>query len=221
MRQTLPQDWAEHLREELETPEFRSLMEAVEAERKTQTIYPPPAEVFSAFDLTPWNELKVVLLGQDPYHAAGQAHGLAFSVKPGTKPPPSLNNIYKELKADLGISPSTPGSLSGWAKQGMLLLNTVLTVREGAPASHKGLGWERFTDAVIRAVSLRKPHVVFVLWGEHAKKKSTLIDLTRHTLVSGAHPSPLSQKKWFGSRPFSQINEALAKHGETAIDFGV
>jgi uracil-DNA glycosylase len=219
MRQGLPQDWAEVLRDELETPEFQALVKAMEAERKTQTIYPPPDETFTAFHLTPWRALKVVLLGQDPYHAAGQAHGLAFSVKPGVKPPPSLNNIYKELKADLGLSPSSPGSLSGWAKQGILLLNTVLTVREGAPASHKGLGWEHFTDAVIRAVSLQKPHAAFVLWGEHAKKKSALIDKAKHTLIEGAHPSPLSQKKWFGSRPFSQINAALAKHGQAPIDF--
>ncbi len=219
MQPTLPPDWAEVLRDELETPEFRALTAAVAAERKTHSVYPPAEETFTAFHLTPWHTLKVVLLGQDPYHGVGQAHGLAFSVKRGTKPPPSLNNIYKELKTDLGLSPSSRGSLEGWAKQGMLLLNTVLTVREGAPASHKGLGWERFTDAVIRAVSAHRPHVVFVLWGEHAKKKSTLVDSAKHTLVMGAHPSPLSQKRWLGSRPFSQINAALAKHGQEPIDF--
>src|SRR5262249_491653 len=154
-------------------------------------------EVFSAFRLTPFQKTRVLVLGQDPYHGAGQAHGLAFSVKPGVKPPPSLVNIYKELHADLGCARPETGCLIPWAEQGVMLLNAVLTVREGEPNSHKGWGWEELTDAVISALDGRSEHLVFVLWGGHARKKAKLIDRRRHTIVEGAHPSPLSAKQWF------------------------
>jgi uracil-DNA glycosylase len=156
---------------------------------------------------------------EDPYHDVGQAHGLCFSVKPPTKPPPSLKNIFKELETDLGLPPSAHGDLTAWAERGVLLLNTVLTVEAHKPASHAGHGWERFTDAIIRALNARATPVVFCLWGNHAKKKAALIDGDRHGIVEGAHPSPLSQKKFFGSKPFSAINKALAARGQQPMDW--
>jgi uracil-DNA glycosylase len=216
---TLPDDWAEVLGDQLAQPWFRELGDRLKKERASATVYPPEDEVFSAFQLTPFKETRVLLLGQDPYHGAGQAHGLAFSVKPGVKPPPSLVNIYKELHADVGCARPEGGCLIPWAHQGVMLLNTVLTVREGEPNSHKGWGWEPLTDAVIAALDRRAEHLVFVLWGGHARKKAKLIDRRRHTIVEGAHPSPLSAKQWFGSRPFSQINAALKQHGQAEIDW--
>jgi uracil-DNA glycosylase len=216
---TLPRDWAQLLDAELSALWYAELLERVERERGAGSVYPPVDQVFAAFRLTPVEAVRVVLLGQDPYHRAGQAHGLAFSVQPGVKPPPSLANIYKELNADVGCQVPDTGCLEPWARQGVLLLNTALTVREGEAGSHAKLGWEKLTDAVIRQLSARPRHVVFVLWGAHARKKAALVDRARHTVVEGAHPSPLSAKLWFGSRPFSKINEALVAHGQAAIDW--
>jgi uracil-DNA glycosylase len=194
----------------------------VDTERRPHTIYPPEDEVFTAFRLTPLKEARVLILGQDPYHGPGQAHGLAFSVRPGVRPPPSLANIFKELKSDLGCRIPNNGSLVPWAQQGVMLLNAVLTVREGQPNSHKGKGWERFTDAVIRLLAAREEPVVFVLWGSYAIKKAGLIDTTRHTIVQSVHPSPLSARRgFFGSRPFSQINAALTASGQAPIDWQI
>jgi uracil-DNA glycosylase len=212
---SLPEDWAEALGGQ---PYLGELIERVAGERSQTAVYPPEDEVFAAFHLTPFAETRVLLLGQDPYHGPGQAHGLAFSVKPGVKPPPSLVNIYKELEADLGCQRPVDGCLIPWARRGVMLLNTVLTVRGGEPNSHKGWGWESLTDAVIRALDARRQHTVFVLWGNHARKKAKLVG-SHHTVVEGAHPSPLSAKQWFGSRPFSRINDALARHGQPAVDW--
>jgi uracil-DNA glycosylase len=216
----LPPDWALLLEADLKRLELDSLLERVAAERASSKVYPPEGEVFAAFHQTPVERTRVVLLGQDPYHGAGQAHGLAFSVASGVKAPPSLVNMFKELEADLGHPVPKTGCLLPWAKQGVLLLNTLLTVREAEPSSHKKLGWEPFTDAVITTMSARAEHVVFVLWGNHARKKARLVD-SRHTIVEGAHPSPLSAKLWFGSRPFSKINEALRKHGQREISWQI
>jgi uracil-DNA glycosylase len=222
MRERLPGDWSEVLREALEAPSFAKLERFVEEERQQFTIYPSEEDLFSAFQLTPYEQVKVLVLGQDPYHGPGQAHGLAFSVQPGVPPPPSLMNIFKELKSDLGLSLPGSGSLVSWARQGVLLLNAVLTVRESQPNSHAGQGWEAFTDAVIRAVSARSEPTVFLLWGNYARKKKKLIDLDRHELVESAHPSPLSAASgFFGSRPFSRINEALMARGQPPIDWSL
>lgn len=177
--------------------------------------------MFAALEATPYDQVKVLVLGQDPYHGEGQGHGLCFSVRPGVKTPPSLRNIYKEMHAELGHPVPDNGYLMPWAQQGVLLLNAVLTVRSGEANSHKGKGWERFTDAVIHAVADRPDPAVFVLWGNYAQKKLPLIDQDRHVVVKGAHPSPLSAKKFFGSRPFTQIDEAVAKQGHTAIDWRI
>lgn len=217
----LPPDWARLLSAELGSSWFCDLTGRVAADRAKGNVYPPANRVFAAFHFTPLESLKVVLLGQDPYHGEGQAHGLAFSVPPGVKPPPSLVNIFKELHSDLGAEVPATGCLEGWARQGILLLNTALTVREGEPGSHSALGWEKLTDAVIRHVSARPGHTVFVLWGAHARKKAPLVDQGRHTVVEGAHPSPLSQKLWFGSKPFSRIDAALKAHHQAPIDWSL
>jgi uracil-DNA glycosylase len=214
----LPDDWRSALSDDLAGVDFAGLLARVGAERALSTVYPPADEVFSAFHLTPFERTRVLILGQDPYHGEGQGHGLAFSVKPGMKPPPSLVNMYKELERDLGCTVPSHGSLVPWAQQGVLLLNNVLTVRSGEANSHRGMGWEAFTDAVIRVLNDRREHMVAVLWGAHARKKATLFD-GRHTLIEGAHPSPLSVKQFIGSRPFSQVNAALAAHGQTPIDW--
>lgn len=218
MRENLPEDWREVLRKALETPSFQKLERFVEEERRQHTVYPSEADLFSAFRLTPYARVRVLLLGQDPYHGPGQAHGLAFSVQPGVAPPPSLVNIFKELQSDLGLPRPTSGSLVPWAEQGVLLLNAVLTVRQGEPNSHAGQGWEEFTDAVIRAVVAKPEPVVFLLWGTYARKKRKLIDAARHEIIESAHPSPLSAMGgFFGSRPFSRINDALALRGQPPI----
>ncbi|MCF6524342.1 uracil-DNA glycosylase [Streptomyces sp. JJ36] len=217
----LPQSWQDVLGEELEKPYFKELTEFVEEERAGGPVYPPREEVFAALDATPFDRVKVLVLGQDPYHGEGQGHGLSFSVRPGVRTPPSLRNIYKELRDDLGHPVPDNGHLTPWARQGVLLLNAVLTVRAGEANSHKGKGWEQFTDAVIRAVSGRAEPAVFVLWGAHARKKRPLIDTGRHAVVEGAHPSPLSAKKFFGSRPFSAIDAALAAQGHTPVDWRI
>lgn len=213
-------DWNPLLRHELEQPYWAELRRFVEEERRRGPVYPPAALEFAALHLTSYASTRVVVLGQDPYHGAGQAHGLCFSVQPPTPPPPSLVNIFVELEADLGISRPAHGDLTAWARQGVLLLNTCLTVRAGQAGSHHGKGWETFTDAVLRVVD-GKPHpVVFVLWGAQARKKRALIDTARHVVIESAHPSPLSAHNgFFGSRPFSRINAALTEHGLDPIDW--
>ncbi|NGN69354.1 uracil-DNA glycosylase [Streptomyces sp. A7024] len=217
----LPESWMPVLGAELEKPYFKELTEFVEHERSRGPVYPPREEVFAALDATPYEDVKVLILGQDPYHGEGQGHGLCFSVRPGVRIPPSLRNIYKELNADLGVPVPDNGYLMPWAEQGVLLLNAVLTVRGGEANSHKDKGWERFTDRVIHAVAARKDPAVFVLWGNYAKKKLGLIDTDRHVVVQGAHPSPLSAKKFLGSQPFSQIDAAIEQQGHTAIDWRI
>jgi uracil-DNA glycosylase len=215
----LPESWRGVLAEEVGKPYFRQLAEYVAAERAEHQVFPPRGEVFSALESTPYHGVKVLLLGQDPYHDDNQAHGMCFSVKRGVKVPPSLRNVYKELGTDLGIPAPDHGNLQSWADQGVLLLNAVLTVRAHEANSHKGKGWETFTDAVIRAVNGQAEPVVFVLWGNYAKKKLPLIDTDRHVVVQGAHPSPLSAKLFLGSRPFSHVDKALAELGRTPIDW--
>jgi uracil-DNA glycosylase len=219
VKTTLPEDWQELLSDELEKPYFQQLYDFVLEERQKHTVFPPAKEVFSALRLTPYERVKVMLLGQDPYHDHNQAHGLCFSVRPGITPPPSLRNIFKELHDDLGCSIPNNGYLVPWAEQGVLLLNAVLTVRAHEPASHANKGWETFTDAIIRKVSDKPDPVVFVLWGNYARKKKALIDKSRHVIVESAHPSPLSAKQFMGSRPFSKINDALRGFGKEEINW--
>jgi uracil-DNA glycosylase len=215
----LPPSWRSAIGEELEKPYCKELEEFVDAERAKHHVFPPPDDVFNAFKSTPYDAVKVLLLGQDPYHGDGQAHGLAFSVRPGVKPPPSLVNIFKELRNDLGCPIPKGGFLEPWAKQGVMLLNAVLTVRAHQPNSHKGKGWEHFTDEVIRALNRREKPVIFLLWGAYAQKKAKLIDAPAHVIITGAHPSPLSAKKFFGSKPFSRVNKALEELGEEPLDW--
>nr|WP_203604979.1 uracil-DNA glycosylase [Streptomyces sp. SID8014] len=217
----MPESWREVLGEEPRQPYFQQLMEFVAEERARGPVYPPSDQVFAALEATPFDRVKVLVLGQDPYHGEGQGHGLCFSVRPGVRTPPSLRNIYKELHAELGHPVPDNGYLMPWARQGVLLLNAVLTVRAGEANSHKGKGWEKFTDAVIRAVSDRPDPAVFVLWGNYAQKKLPLIDTERHAVVKGAHPSPLSAKKFFGSQPFTQIDKAVAEQGHEPIDWRI
>jgi uracil-DNA glycosylase len=217
----LPEDWRAILADEFDKPYFRKLEEFVAKERKEQKVFPPEEDVFNALKHTPFANVKVLLLGQDPYHDDGQAQGLCFSVRPGVKSPPSLVNIFKELHEDLGCTIPDHGSLLTWADRGVMLLNAVLTVRAHSPASHKEQGWETFTDAVIRALSARAEPVVFLLWGAYAQKKAALIDTSRHVILNAAHPSPLSSKKFFGSKPFSQANDALKKFGREPIDWQI
>ena len=220
MKVDLPTSWRQALGAEIEADYFRELGRFVDAARVAQQVFPAEDDVFAAFALTPLDAVKVVLLGQDPYHDEGQAHGLCFSVRPGTAPPPSLVNVYKELGADVpGFVRPSHGHLAAWARQGILMLNAVLTVDAHAPSSHRNRGWERFTDAAIAAVSATREHVVFVLWGNYARRKAALIDRARHTVIEGAHPSPLSYRRFAGSRPFSRVNAALAAHGQTPIDW--
>jgi uracil-DNA glycosylase len=219
VKTTLPEDWQELLADELEKPYFQQLYDFVLEERQKHTVFPPAKEVFSALRLTPYANVKVMLLGQDPYHDHNQAHGLCFSVRPGVTPPPSLRNIFKELHDDLGCSIPNNGYLVPWAEQGVLLLNAVLTVRAHEAASHANKGWETFTDAIIRKVSDKPDPVVFVLWGNYARKKKALIDKSRHVIIESAHPSPLSAKQFMGSRPFSKINDALRGFGKEEINW--
>ena len=216
----VPKSWQAVLEPEFSQAYIAKLEAFLETERSTQTIVPPESEVFSALELTPFENVRVLIVGQDPYHDDGQAHGLAFSVRPSVKVPPSLRNIYKELEADLGIPRPNNGFLEPWARQGVLLLNTSLTVRAHAAGSHKGQGWEKLIDAIIRAVSSKADRVVFVLWGGHAGKKLELIDTGKHTVLRSAHPSPLSAHNgFFGSKPFSKINAALLEVGKPGIDW--
>jgi uracil-DNA glycosylase len=216
----LPPSWARALADEIAKPSFRELDDFVAAERAEGQVYPPNEATFRAFELTPFDEVNVVLLGQDPYHGPGQAHGLALSVMPGVPIPPSLANMFKELATDRGCRVPDNGCLEPWARQGVLLLNAVLTVRDGAAGSHANRGWEAFTDAVIRALGARERPVVFALWGGHARKKARLIDASRHRVLECAHPSPLSAHAgFFGARPFSAIDDALRSLGRPPIDW--
>ncbi|MGB8314602.1 MAG: uracil-DNA glycosylase [Aestuariivirga sp.] len=217
----LHDSWKAPLTPEFGAPYMTALKDFLVAERdKGKRIFPKGSEWFHALDVTPLEKVRVVILGQDPYHGEGQAHGLCFSVKPGVRPPPSLINIYKELQSDLGIAPPTHGNLETWAKQGVLLLNAVLTVEAGLAASHQGKGWERFTDAVIRLVNDQPRPVVFILWGAYAQKKAAFVDRTRHLVLISAHPSPLSAHNgFFGSRPFSKANAFLVAQGQDPIDW--
>jgi uracil-DNA glycosylase len=222
MNLEIPKSWQAVVGDEFDKPYFKKLEKFVGSERKLFEVYPPEDEVFSALKITPYNKVNVLLLGQDPYVGKSQAHGLCFSVRPGVKPPPSLQNIFKELKDDLGCRIPNNGYLVKWARQGILMLNTVLTVRAGQPFSHRGKGWEEFTDEVIRKVNEKKSRVVFVLWGGPAKQKIKFIDTDRHSIVKGAHPSPLSARNgFFGSKPFSAINNALEAAGKPPIDWQI
>lgn len=216
--------WQALLSAELQKPYFRELCRRVEEEDAAHTVFPPKQQRFSAFQLTPPEAVRVVILGQDPYHEQGQAHGLAFSVMPGVKLPPSLRNIYKELESDLGISPAEGGCLTQWAAQGVLLLNTVLTVREGEANSHQNFGWQQFTDAVVDAVAALAQPVVFLLWGAQAQKKGEAVLRSSYPrlVLNAPHPSPLSAYRgFFGSRPFSQANNFLRANGEAEIDWRI
>lgn len=217
----LEDSWKAVLGAEFSRPymgELKAFLQQEKAEGKH--IFPKGSEYFRALDLTPLDEVKVVILGQDPYHGAGQAHGLCFSVQPGVRIPPSLVNIYKEMQSDLGIPPARHGFLEHWARQGVLLLNSVLTVEEARAASHQGQGWEQFTDAVIRAVNEECEHVVFMLWGSYAQKKAAFVDRSRHLVLKAPHPSPLSAHNgFFGSRHFSQANDYLTAQGRNSIDW--
>lgn len=222
----LPQPWRAALGPEANEAASAAIDRIAALARAGATIFPPRADWFRALELTPPDAVRVVILGQDPYHGAGQAHGLCFSVRPGTRTPPSLKNVYKEMQADLGIAPAPHGFLEHWAKQGVLLLNTVLTVETGLAASHRGKGWEKFTDHVIRQVNAGPEPIVFMLWGNHAQKKAALIDDIaaggRHLVLNAAHPSPLSAHNgFFGCRHFSRANAFLEAHGRPPIDWAL
>ena len=221
MQPHLPTSWQSVLADEFSKPYFKDLQQFIAGERKMRTVYPPEEDVFNAFQYTPYDKAKVLLLGQDPYHGEGQAHGLCFSVRPGVRPPPSLMNMFKELHHDLGCKVPNNGCLIPWAKQGVMLLNAVLTVRAHEANSHKDKGWETFTDAVIRALAARPDPMVFLLWGAYAQKKKKLIDAERDVILTAAHPSPLSAAKFFGSRPFSAANKALEGMGKEPIDWQI
>lgn len=215
--------WKKELRNEFSKPYFQEIVGFLKVEKAAgKVIYPPGSLIFNAFNLTPWDNIKAVILGQDPYHGQGQAHGLCFSVQDGVKPPPSLVNIYKEIHKDIGLPIPTHGNLTKWAKQGVLMLNASLTVRAGEPMSHARIGWAQFTDEVIRKISDEKKGVVFILWGKFAQEKQALIDGTKHKVLKAAHPSPFSADSgFFGCRHFSQTNEYLASEGIDPIDWSL
>ncbi len=219
----LHESWLVPLREEFDAPYMQALRQFLATEREAgKLIYPKPSNWFAALDLTPLEKTRVVLLGQDPYHGEGQAHGLCFSVQHGVRPPPSLVNIYKEIKSDLGCKPPPHGNLQSWAEQGVLLLNSVLTVEAGRAASHQGKGWEQFTDAIIRLLNAQSRPLVFILWGAYAQKKATFIDRNRHHAITSAHPSPLSAHNgFFGSKPFSRTNTFLREQGQPEINWQI
>ncbi len=211
-------NWTSFFEQEKQKPYFNKLQQEIEKEYNTQTVFPQKENIYKAFDLTPLDNVKVVIIGQDPYHGKGQAEGLSFSVQKGIKHPPSLKNIFKELKVDTGNEIPENGSLQKWAEQGVFLLNTTLTVREKSPASHAKIGWQMFTDHVIQYINEQTEHVVFILWGAHAQKKETLINKQKHCVIKSAHPSPFSAHKgFFGSKPFSNANHYLEKHHKKPI----
>jgi len=216
----LPETWQPILADEITKPYFQQLQAFVAEERSRHKVFPPEGDVFNALRYTPYDQANVFILGQDPYHDDNQAHGLAFSVRPGIKPPPSLVNMLSELRSDLGCTVPNNGYLVPWAEQGVLLLNAVLTVRAHQPNSHKDKGWEHFTDAVIRKVNEKTEQVVFILWGAYAQKKAKLIDTSRHIIIQSAHPSPLSARNgFFGSKPYSKTNDALKAAGKPEINW--
>lgn len=222
MAPILKNDWADHLNEEFAKPYYQQLRQFLIREYRTTTVYPDMYDIFNALHYTPYSEVKVCILGQDPYHGPGQAHGLSFSVKPGVPAPPSLQNIFRELENDLGCPPPNHGCLEHWARQGVLLLNTVLTVRHGQAASHRGRGWEQFTDRVIEVLNARPQPVVFILWGRHAQAKVPMIDRSRHGIIAAPHPSPLSAHSgFFGSRPFSRANAFLQERGIAPVNWAI
>ena len=215
-------DWDEILKDEFKSEYYLNLRQFLKREYFSRTIYPPMNDIFNALKATPYSAVRAVILGQDPYHGPGQAHGMCFSVRKGIEPPPSLVNIFKELKDDLGFDPPNHGCLQKWADNGVLLLNTVLTVRAGSPNSHKGQGWEIFTDNIIRKLNERPTPIVFILWGANAKSKESLITEKRHCIIKSSHPSPLSAYNgFFGSRPFSAANRFLVSHGLGPIDWKI
>ena len=220
MEVRIDQSWKEHLQTEFDKPYFKALTDFVRDEYAHGPVYPPGKLIFNAFDLCPFDKVKVVIIGQDPYHEPGQAHGLCFSVNDGVPFPPSLRNIFKEISDDLGKPVPPSGDLTRWARQGVLLLNATLTVRAGVAGSHQGRGWEEFTDAVIRELNAGRDGLVFILWGGYAKKKGAMIDRSRHLVLSSAHPSPLSAYNgFFGNHHFSQTNNWLISHGESPIEW--
>lgn len=215
-------DWLTYVQDEFKKPYYKELYTFIRQEYNTRVIYPPSDDIFNAFHLTPLSEVKVLILGQDPYHGERQAHGLSFSVLPGQEPPPSLQNIYQELKEDLGCYIPNNGYLEKWAKQGVLMLNTVLTVRAHQPASHQGKGWEQFTDAIIQAVNAQDRPIVYLLWGRPAQSKIPMLTNPKHLILKAPHPSPLSAfRGFFGCRHFSQANMFLEEHGITPIDWQI
>ena len=215
-------DWDEVLSDLFQSENYKKIREFLKEEYSTYTIYPSMYDIFNAFKMTPYKSIKAVILGQDPYHEPNQAHGLCFSVKDGCVPPPSLINIFKEMKSDLGLQPPKSGDLTKWAERGVLLLNTTLTVRRGAANSHSKCGWTAFTDEVIKKISAREKPVVFILWGGNARAKKPLIDTERHFIVESAHPSPLScYNGFFGSKPFSKTNGFLERVGEEPINWNL
>lgn len=217
---TLPNDWNRLLQDELQKPYMLSLYDYIEHEYQTQTVYPKKENLFNALQETPYEQVKVVILGQDPYHQPNQSHGLCFSVKEGVKLPPSLKNIYKEIERSLGVTPNPSGDLTRWAKQGVLLLNTILTVRDSSPLSHKGKGWEQFTNRIITLLNESKRPIVFLLWGNDAKAKAGLITNPNHLILTAVHPSPLSVNRgFFGCNHFALANEFLVKNHIPPIDW--
>lgn len=219
----LESSWKAVLQDQFELDYMQSLRRFLLAEKQQgRQIYPAGPDIFNALNSTPFDEVKIVILGQDPYHGPGQAHGLCFSVRPGMPVPPSLQNIYKEIHADLGIAPTRHGCLDTWAAQGVLLLNAVLTVEAGKAAAHQGKGWEVFTDRIISLLNERREHLVFLLWGSYAQRKGAMIDRDRHLVLQSPHPSPLSAHRgFFGNQHFSRSNDYLREHGQTAIDWRV
>lgn len=221
MQVKIEPSWAQHLASEFEQPYFKKLTDFVRSEYQNHTCFPPAHQLFAAFDHTPFDQVKVVLLGQDPYHGHRQAHGLCFSVNDSVPHPPSLQNIFKEIHRDLGKPIPTSGNLQRWALQGVLLLNATLTVRSGLAGSHQNQGWETFTDCVIETLSRKRKNLVFLLWGGYAKKKIRLIDTQKHKVLTSGHPSPFSANKghWFGNNHFSQTNSYLKESGQSSIDW--
>ena len=224
MQEKTPQieaGWLQALNEEFKKDYFIKLKAFLNEDKNKYKLFPPGSQIFEAFNLTPFDEVKVVILGQDPYHGAGQAHGLSFSVPDGVKPPPSLVNIFKELHEDVGIEIPKTGNLTPWAKQGVLLLNATLTVREGQAGSHQNKGWELFTDAVIKKLSDEKTGLIFLLWGNYAKQKGALIDTVKHHVLAAPHPSPLARGGFFGCKHFSKTNQILQKQGQKPVNWSL
>lgn len=216
---TIDPSWKNVLQAEFSKPYWQQLADQVRQAYQAKTVYPPAPSVFRAFNLCPFNKVKVVIVGQDPYHGPGQANGLSFSVNDGIALPPSLKNIFKEIQQDTGVTPLPSGDLRRWADQGVLLLNSVLTVTARQPASHAGQGWEQFTDAAIQALNTHKQHVVYMLWGKYAQNKGAVIDRQHNLVLTSAHPSPYSATQFFGHHHFSQCNRYLTEHGEAPIDW--